>query len=168
MTLRVSLLGILLAFAPGRPAPTALLIRNTQLIDGTGAAACAADVRVVGDVIERVAERIPPHAGDRVIDAAGQVLAPGFIDMHSHADRGLDEMADASTQVRQGITTAVVGQDGSSVLPVADFYAHIARLRPAINYATAVGHGTVRTRILGDDFKRAATAAEIEAMKALV
>jgi N-acyl-D-amino-acid deacylase len=88
--------------------------------------------------------------------------------MHSHADRGLDEMPDASTQVRQGITTAVVGQDGGSELPIADFFERLARAHPAINYATAVGHGTVRKAVMGGDYKRAATAAEIETMKALV
>jgi N-acyl-D-amino-acid deacylase len=168
MTIRVTLLGVLLVFAQTAPRPDDLLITNAQLIDGTGSAPRRADVRVSGDTITAVADRLAPRAGERVIAAGGKVLAPGFIDMHSHADRGLDDMPDASTQLLQGITTAVVGQDGGSQLPIADFYAHIAALHPAINYATAVGHGTVRTRVMGDDFKRAATPAEIDAMKALV
>jgi N-acyl-D-amino-acid deacylase len=168
MTVRLAVLGFLLAFAQGTPRPNGLLITNAQLIDGTGSDARRADVRVRGDSITAVADRLPPRPGERVIDAGGNVLAPGFIDMHSHADRGLDEMPDASTQVLQGITTAVVGQDGGSQLPIADFYAHIALLHPAINYATAVGHGTVRTRVLGDDFKRPATADEIDKMRVLV
>ncbi|PYR19433.1 MAG: hypothetical protein DMF98_24635, partial [Acidobacteria bacterium] len=97
-----------------------------------------------------------------------QVVAPGFIDMHSHADRGLDDAPDAASQVMQGITTAVIGQDGGSELPIADFYEQMARLHPAINYATAVGHGTVRKVVMGGDYKRAATAGEIDTMKALV
>jgi N-acyl-D-amino-acid deacylase len=88
--------------------------------------------------------------------------------MHSHADRGLDDMPDAASQVMQGITTAVVGQDGSSELPIADFYDRLARTHPAINYATAVGHGTVRKLVMGGDYKRAATPAEIATMKVLV
>lgn len=168
MTLRGIFFGLLLLFAQGAPPANGILIRNAQLIDGTGSPPREADVRVAGDAIVAVADRLEPRAGERVIDAAGQVLAPGFIDMHSHADRGLDDMPDAATQVLQGITTAVVGQDGSSQLPVSNFYANIAQLHPAINYATAVGHGTVRTRVMGDDFKRAATATEIDAMKALV
>ena len=88
--------------------------------------------------------------------------------MHSHADRGLDDAPDAASQVMQGITTAVVGQDGGSELPIADFYEQMARLHPAINYATAVGHGTVRKVVMGGDYKRAATAGEIDTMKALV
>ena len=95
-------------------------------------------------------------------------MAPGFIDMHSHADGGLDESPDAATQLRQGITTALVGQDGGSEMPVADLSERVERVRPAINLATSVGHGTVRRLAMGEDFKRAATPAEIETMKALV
>lgn len=168
MTLFGILLALLLVFAQTPATTGGLLVRNAQLIDGTGAPARRADVRVAGDTIVAVAARLDPRPGERVIDASGRVLAPGFIDMHSHADRGLDDMPDASTQVRQGITTAVVGQDGSSDLPIAHFYAHLAQLRPAINYATSVGHGTVRTRVMGDDFKRAATPGEVDQMKALV
>lgn len=168
MTIRVTFLGLLLVFAQGNPRPPGILIQHAQLIDGTGAPARRADVRVTGDAIVAVADSLSPQSGERVIDAAGKVVAPGFIDMHSHADRGLDEMPDASTQVLQGITTAVVGQDGGSELPIADFFERLARLRPAINYATAVGHGTVRKAVMGGDYKRAATAAEIETMKALV
>lgn len=158
----------MLVFAQLVTGPRGILIRNAQLIDGTGAPARRADVRIAGDTIAASAGRLDPQPGERVIDAAGRVLAPGFIDMHSHADRGLDDMPDAATQVRQGITTAVVGQDGSSEFPIASFYTHIAQLHPSINYATSVGHGTVRTNVMGDDFKRAATSGEIEKMQALV
>ena len=79
-----------------------------------------ADVRIDGDAIVEVGPSLTPRAGERVIDAAGRVVAPGFIDMHSHADGGLDESPDAATQLRQGITTALVGQDGGGDLPVAD------------------------------------------------
>jgi len=148
--------------------PNGLLFKNAELVDGTGGPAQRADVRIAGDAITEIGASLPAKAGERVIDVSGKVLAPGFIDMHSHADRGLDESPDAESQVRQGITTAVVGQDGGGELPVADFYEHIERLHPAINYATSVGHGTVRRIVLGADFKRPSTAAEIETMKALV
>ena len=149
------------------PAP-GLLIRNGTVVDGTGAPERRADVRIVGDAIAAVAAALSPAAGERVIDATGRVVAPGFIDTHSHADRGLEEMPDVATQVRQGITTAVVGQDGGSALPISEFFDRIDRLKPAINVATAVGHGTVRAVVMGADFKRAATAAEIATMATLV
>src|SRR2546428_3060383 len=169
MTIRVSCLSLFVVFAQAAPQPAAgLLIKNAQLIDGTGAAARRADVRVAGDTIAAVGDSLAAQAGERVIDAGGKVLAPGFIDMHSHADRGMDETPDVATQVMQGITTAVVGQDGGSELPISDFYDRLARVKPAINYATAVGHGTVRKLVMGGDYKRAATAAEIDTLKGLV
>ena len=169
MTIRVICLSLFVVFAQaGRQPASGLLIKNTQLIDGTGAAARRADVRVAGDTIVAVGENLMAQPGERVIDAGGKVLAPGFIDMHSHADRGIDETPDVATQVMQGITTAVVGQDGGSELPIVDFYDRLARVKPAIDYATAVGHGTVRKLVMGGDYKRAATAAEIDTMKVLV
>jgi len=149
-------------------APSGLLIRNGSVIDGTGGPERSVDLRVSGDVITEVAPSLSPRAGERVIDASGLVVAPGFIDTHSHADRGIETMPDAGSQVRQGITTAVVGQDGGSELPISNFLEGIDRLKPAINFAAAVGHGTVRQVVMGADFKRAATAAEIDTMKALV
>jgi N-acyl-D-amino-acid deacylase len=156
------LLAVRGASAPG------LLIRNGHLIDGTGTAARAADLRIAGDTIAEIAPHLEPQPDERVIDARGQVVSPGFIDLHSHANRGIDAHPDAGSQIRQGITTALVGQDGDSELPIAAFFAELERSKPAINFATSVGHGTVRALALGGDFKRPATPAELETMKALV
>ena len=152
----------------GQQAAGGLLIRNGRLVDGTGGPSRAADVRIEGDAIVEVGLSLSPRTGERVIDATGRVVAPGFIDMHSHADGGLDESPDAATQLRQGITTTLVGQDGGGELPVADLADRVGRVKPAINLATSVGHGTVRRLVMGEDFRRAATPAEIETMKALV
>ena len=147
---------------------SSLLIRGGDVLDGTGAPARRVDVRIAGDSIAEVRPGVAPRAGERVIDASGLTVAPGFIDLHSHADRGLSAMPGAESQLRQGITTAVVGQDGSSELPISDFYAMVERVRPAINFTTAVGHGTVRRVVMGGDFRRAATPDEIRVMQALV
>src|SRR5262245_30298455 len=100
---------------------TTLLIRGGQLVDGTGVPGRAADIRTSGDTIVEVGEHLALRAGERVIDVAGRVVAPGFIDMHSHAAGGLDDHPDAASQVRQGITTALMGQDGDGELPVSEF-----------------------------------------------
>jgi N-acyl-D-amino-acid deacylase len=115
-----------------------------------------------------VAPSLAPKPEEHVIDAGGHVVAPGFIDMHSHADRGLTEHPDATSQIEQGITTSFVGQDGGGDLPVSDTLDAIDQAHPAINVATMVGHGTVRSLVMGGDYKRAATPAEIETMKVLV
>lgn len=149
-------------------APPALLLRGGMVVDGTGADPVRADVRVRGDEIVAVGPELAPEGGERVIDATGLTVAPGFIDMHSHADRGVSGAPDAASQVRQGITTAIVGQDGGSEIPVSSFLEEIDRVHPSINYATLVGHGSVRSAVLGGDFRRPATAAEVEAMRQLV
>jgi N-acyl-D-amino-acid deacylase len=143
-------------------------IRGAQVADGTGAPLQRADVRIVGNLIHQIAADITPHPDDRVIDATGLVVAPGFIDIHNHSTDGLDNDPDAITQISQGITTLVLGQDGSSPFPLRDYLAR-RRANPAsVNVAVLVGHATVRRQVMGDDFRRPATAAEIVRMESLV
>lgn len=151
-----------------QPAPTAstTLIRGALLIDGSGEPARRGDVRVAGDRIVAVGQ-LSPEPGERSFDAAGQALAPGFIDTHSHHDRGLDTARDALAMVSQGVTTIVVGQDGGG-LDLASLFARLEQQTVAVNVASYVGHGAIRSRVLGKDFARHATAAEVERMKALV
>lgn len=153
----------------GQPAPRTI-IRNASVIDGTGRAAQRVDVRIEGDRITGVG-RFEPAAGDRIVDAAGLALAPGFIDTHSHHDRGLADRRDALAMVSQGITTIVAGQDGGGGGGGADLAALFQRLERepvAVNVASYAGHGTIRARVMGEDFARHATAAELERMKAML
>src|SRR5437870_5782502 len=83
----------------------------------------------------------------------GLVDAPGFIDLHSHADRQIFEMPEAVTQVAQGITTVLVGVDGGGALPVSDFLSRLEREPAALNVGTMVGHGAVRSKVMGDDYR---------------
>jgi N-acyl-D-amino-acid deacylase len=149
--------------APSR----SILIENGTLVDGTGGRRRRADVRIRGDQVLEVGS-LTARGGERVVDARGKVVAPGFIDTHSHADRGFPEKMDTGSDVRQGITTAVVGQDGGSNLPLAGFFERLAAAPAALNFASFVGHGAVRRLVMGDDWKRAATADEIAEMGALV
>lgn len=157
-----------LLFAQPATAPVALLLRGGEVYDGSGNPPQRVDIRIAGDSIVEIGEKLAERPGERVIDVKGKAVAPGFIDVHSHADRGLEQMRDAATQLRQGITTAVVGQDGGSELPIAEFFEEIGRIKPAINFASSIGHGTVRAAVMGEDFRRPATTGEIEVMKALV
>lgn len=170
MTARALVAAALLVFAASRDLPpqaaTGFLIRDALIVDGTGAEPRRGGVRVAGGRIEAVGD-LAARDGERVVDAGGLALAPGFIDTHSHHDRGLDDARDALAAVSQGITTIVAGQDGGG----ADLEALFTRLatRPvAVNVASYVGHGEIRERVMGDDFRRHATPAEIEKMKALV
>jgi N-acyl-D-amino-acid deacylase len=162
------LLTVCIARSIGAQATEGLLVKSGLVIDGTAAPGRAADVRIVGDAISEVGPNLAPRSGERVIDASGLAVVPGFIDMHSHADDGIGEAPDATSQVRQGITTALVGQDGGGDLPVAAFFDEVERVHPAINFAASVGHGSVRHIVMGADFKRAATPSELAIMRALV
>ena len=142
-----------------------VIIRNGQVIDGTGAPARRADVAVARGRVAAVGDLAGAQA-ETVIDAGGLVVAPGFIDVHTHADE-LDEHPQAEHFLRMGVTTLVAGNCGGSSLPIADALARIAQAQPAINFSTLVGHNTVRRAVM-DTARRAATAAELDQMRALV
>src|SRR3954465_12009105 len=143
-----------------------LVIRNGRIVDGTGSPWYRGDVAVRGDTIVRIAPRIEASAA-RVIDAAGKVVAPGFIDLHTHARRGIFDVPTADNYVRQGVTTLMEGPDGSSPLPIKPFLDRVASTRVTPNFGTFIGQGSVRDEVLGP-VNRKATAAEIERMRALV
>jgi N-acyl-D-amino-acid deacylase len=168
--LRLALLvGCLVLSAAGGPGqePKSIVIRNAVVVDGTGAAARQVDVRLVGSKIAEVG-RLTPAAGEQAIDAGGLTLAPGFIDTHSHHDRGLFEQPGALAATSQGITTIVVGQDGGSAFPLAKFLDGVAASPVAVNIASYVGHGTLRRQVLGTDYRRHATNSELEKMRELL
>ncbi len=144
-----------------------LLIRGGTVIDGTGSKARRADVRIVNERIAAIG-KLKPQANERVIDATGLIVAPGFVDIHNHSERGLLNEPTARSQTLQGITTLVVGPDGDSPFPIADYLKKLEQQRAAVNVAAFVGHATVRQRVMGKDFQRAATPDEIAKMAELV
>ena len=157
-----------LATAEAAASAQAVLITQAMVVDGTGAPARPADVRIVDG---RVAAIGPPGSlakGDRVVDARGLTLAPGFIDTHSHHDRGIFDRRDALAAVSQGVTTIVVGQDGESALPLREFFSRLDSQPAAVNIASYAGHGTLRRRVMGDDFRRPASEDEVRRMADLL
>ncbi len=147
--------------------PATFVVRGVQLADGSGQAIRIASVRVTGDTIAEVGE-INPRPGDELVDGTGLVLAPGFIDPHNHSTDGIETDPDAATQVSQGITTVALGQDGSSPWPIAGYIARRRANPTAINVVLLVGHATVRRQVMGDDYRRQASGAEVRRMRALV
>lgn len=155
-----------------------VLIRGGSVLDGTGNPSFRADVGIrAGRVVAM--GRLDRASATRIIDATGKTVAPGFIDIHSHADDtrpgGQGTLRDPDPQrrsapnlVMQGITTVVVNQDGRSVWPIREQQASMEELRIGPNAILLVGHGEVRRRAMGDDFMRPATDAEIERMRELV
>ncbi len=150
------------------PQVPSILIDNVIVVDGTGAAAYPGAVRIAGGRIVEVAGALKPLPGESVRDGGGQVLAPGFIDTHSHHDRGLERKPTADELVSQGVTSIVVGQDGGSVFPLGRLWEQLAAKPVAVNVASYSGHNTLREQVLGSDFKRRSTPQEIARMRALL
>jgi N-acyl-D-amino-acid deacylase len=147
--------------------PPGVVIVNARVIDGSGGPSRNVNVRLLGGRIADVGD-FEPRSGEAVVDAGGLVLAPGFIDAHSHHEIGLLEAPAALAVVSQGVTTVVVGQDGGHPHPLADFFKRLEASPASINVASFAGHGTIRGRVMGDDFRRAATSDELAAMRKLL
>ena len=169
------------AWRPGRveAAPAFdLVIRGGTVLDGTGAPAFTGDVAVKGDAIAAVGEIAATQAA-RAVDARGLHVCPGFIDMHSHSDGSILAYPGAESRARQGITTEITGNCGSSAAPlagvaaegarrsyaedglevdwtdVASFFTRLERTRFAVNQAMLVGQGTLREGVVGADDREA-------------
>lgn len=167
-----------------------VIIRGGRVIDGTGAAPVAADIAIEGDRIVQIGP--VQGSGRNTIDASGKIVCPGFIDIHSHTDLSLLVDPRAESKIRQGVTTEVAGQDGSSLAPLTD-----ARLRSlqdgygrrygvdiewtdftglfdtleqqgiGLNFISLAGQGTIRGYVVGYE-NVPASARQIDAMKDLV
>jgi len=166
-----------------------LIFRAATVIDGTGAARLTADVAVTGDRIAAMGD-LSAASADREIDAAGKVLAPGFIDAHTHDDRAvLCGPACMTCKMSQGVTTVVVGNCGISLSPVrmgrrppppldllgdeswwtfdsfGDYAARLAADPAPVNTVALIGHMSLRVEAMGGDTQRAATDGEAERMR---
>ncbi|MDT8341798.1 MAG: D-aminoacylase [Longimicrobiales bacterium] len=188
-----ALLGVAGVAAPAvlveRAGAPDLVLRGGRLVDGTGAPARAADVAVSGGRIAAVGR--VRESGREEVELDGLVLAPGFIDIHSHADLNLLIEPRAESRIRQGVTLEVVGQDGSSILwgreearqtaeryrdrygvkldfhDLGGFLDHLDRAPVAVNVASMVGQGTLRARVVGGG-DRPATSDEVARMRTLL
>ena len=156
------------ARAPGAGGPTYdLLIAGGTVIDGGESPAYQADVAVRGDRIVRLSrEPLDRAAAARVIDAAGRVVAPGFIDLHAHLDPLL-RLPGGESMVRQGVTTALGGPDGGSPWPLAPYLDSVETLGTGMNVAFLAGHNTIRRAVMGTA-NRAPSAEELDRMRRMV
>ena len=150
-----------------------LLITGGRILDGTGNPWFSADIAIkdgkiaaIGKLAGAPVERLTR----RVIDARGHYVAPGFIDIHSHADEGLGSTRTNASpnKITQGVTTEVVNQDGRSpVWPLSKQRALYEKQGVGVNAILMIGHGTIRAAAMKNDYRRLATTSEIEEMKKL-
>ena len=145
---------------------TSIVIKNAIIVDGSGKSGFRGDVRIKGNLITGVGN-IKPKKDETVIDAGGKILAPGFIDIHNHSESGLLREGTAANQVSQGITTILVGPDGGSPFPIADYLAKLAgKIGP--NVGAFIGHASLREQVMNKDFKRQTTPEELQKMLVLM
>jgi N-acyl-D-amino-acid deacylase len=184
MSPRTRVLALALSFFSFFPAPTRaqdigpfdVLIQGGR---GTGNPWFRADVGLRDGRIVAVGQ-LAGAAADRIIDATGKYVAPGFIDIHSHADDGSARVGGATIRtddvnrkaapniVSQGVTTVVVNHDGRSPWPVRDQRALLEQQGVGPNVMLMVGHGTIRGQVMGEDHRRPATDAEVTQMRRLL
>ena len=143
-----------------------LIIANGRIVDGAGGPWYYADVAIKGDTIAAIG-KFDPKTAARVLDAKNMVVAPGFIDIHTHARRGIFQDPSAQNYIRQGVTTLMEGNDGSSPPSIAEFLEQVAKAHPAPNFGTFAGQGTIREQVMKLE-NRPATPEEIEKMRGLM
>lgn len=167
-----------------------VVLRGGKIIDGTGQSAYAADVALSGDSIVAIGD-LAKFSAERIIDVTGLVIAPGFIDVHTHDDLICITQPEMTPKISQGVTTLIVGNCGISAAPLrfrdsvkepfnllgqlddftydtfASYRQAIEAVSPRVNVAALVGHSTLRVRCV-KDLKRPATASEREQMSVLL
>jgi N-acyl-D-amino-acid deacylase len=158
------------ALLPATSAQTAdpefdVVLRNGRIIDGTGNPAIHADLAIKDRKIAAIGKI--QAKGRQEFDASGLVVAPGFIDVHTHAE-DIDDQPLGENFLRMGVTSLMLGNCGASALNIGEYFARIEGITVSPNIATLVGHGTVRRRAMRGSFDRPPTDTEMSEMKALV
>jgi len=142
-----------------------LVVTNARIVDGSGNPWFRADVGVRDGRIVRVGRIIQPDA-QQIIDAKGQILSPGFIDVHTHVEN-IYNLPAAENFIRMGVTSLVTGNCGTSATDVAEFLGRMKSKPLAVNLATLIAHGSVRRKVIGLD-DRAPTNDELKQMESIV
>jgi len=143
-----------------------LLIVNGTIVDGSGAPAFESDIAVVGDEIVKIGD-LDEAGAARVIDASGSVVSPGFIDLHNHADRNIQDNPGIENYLYQGVTTILAGNCGNSPVHFDEYFKSIEETGVALNLGLLIGHNDTRAEVMGNA-NRAPTPEEQLQMNALV
>lgn len=145
--------------------PYDLIITNARIVDGSGNPWFRADIAILNGRITRIG-RLSPAEAVKTIDAANQIVAPGFIDVHTHVE-SIYSLPAAENFVRMGVTTLVTGNCGGSTTDVAQFLGRVKEKPLTVNLATLIAHGSIRRQAMGTD-DRAPTPEEMKQMEMLV
>src|SRR3954453_14799696 len=143
-----------------------VLVRHARVIDGSGNASFTADVAVKYGRIVAV-KQLPGVTATRIVDAGGRVVAPGFIDVHTHVEGNIEQNPRADNFLLDGVTTVITGNCGGSELNLAAWFDELTKLGLGINVASFIGHKSGGRAVMGAA-NRQATPAEIAKMQALI
>lgn len=144
-----------------------LIVAGGRIVDGTGNPWFVADVAIKNGRIAEIGKLDAKRAA-RVIDARGLIVAPGFIDVHTHIESSIPVLPAAENFLRMGVTSVVTGNCGSSALNLGEWFSQLEKLGISINVASLVGHNTVRRAGMNGDFDRAPSPKELQRMRDLV
>ena len=144
-----------------------LIVQRGRIVDGTGNPWFQADIAVKDGRIAEIG-RLDPSRAAKTIDARGLIVAPGFIDVHTHIEGGIFELPAAENFLRMGVTSVVTGNCGSSALNLGEWFAKLEERGVSINIAALIGHNTVRRAGMNGDFDRPPSAEELQKMRDLV
>lgn len=161
-------LAVVIAFSASlfaQQQPFDIVIAGGRLVDGTGSPYFYSDLGVRGDSIVEIGNLTSRPTKLR-IDAKGLTVSPGFIDVHSHAIRGIYDVPSAENCIRQGVTSVIEGPDGSSPVPLKPELEKLSKTPISINFGLCVGHGSIRGSVIGSE-RRKPTPAEMEKMKGI-
>ncbi len=153
-----------LCFAFSVNAAPDLVLRNGLIYDGTGRAPFKGDVAIQNGRIIAIGNVARAGGPRKIIDVNGLAIAPGFIDVHTHAEN-IVYHPKAENFLRMGVTTLVLGNCGSSKLNLGEFYSKLEKNGFSPNIASLIGHGTVRGQVMGGSIRRPPNATELAAMQ---
>jgi N-acyl-D-amino-acid deacylase len=143
-----------------------LLISNARVVDGTGNPWFRANVAIKDGRIAAIG-KLPNATADRTIDARERIVAPGFIDVHTHIEGAVEKVPRGDNYLLDGVTTVITGNCGGSTLNLTEWFERLGKLGLGLNVGTLIGHNTVRREVMGTE-NRLATPDEIARMQALV
>jgi N-acyl-D-amino-acid deacylase len=144
-----------------------LIIKGGRIVDGTGNPWFVADVAIKDGRIAALG-KLDNQQAARVIDAQGLIVAPGFIDVHTHIEGTILSLPQAENFLRMGVTSVVTGNCGSSALRLGEWFGNLQQKGVAINIASLIGHNTVRRAGMNGDFDRPPSTEELQKMRELV
>jgi len=144
------------AAGQGTKAPTYdLAITGARIVDGSGNPWYRGDVYVAGATIAAIDVAHRSYAATRTIDGRGLILAPGFIDIHTHARRAILDIPTGENYARQGVTTLIEGPDGSSPVPLRAYLEQVQKVKTSVNFGAFIGQGSIRESIIGPNDRKA-------------